>query len=112
MTLPLSSLLSSIEEVTTFNSCHGYSQLNSILNNYIKALNEVNNYSEDYKRSTNIYFTDISNIRENIQLSLESTSEVEKKVAFENAKRELMSGIQALASLVRNHEWQPEEVLA
>jgi hypothetical protein len=97
-------LLSSAEALPTYESCSSYSQINAILSQYISVLNFANSYSDDYKRATNIYYTDISNIRDNIQRSLYATSYDEKKMAFEDAKNELKADIKALAILCKAQE--------
>lgn len=97
----LPSLIASLNAISSCNCSNSYSELNSILSKYIAALNYANNYNADYKRSTNIYFSDISNIRENIQLSLYANNATEQRVAFESAKNELRSGIEALTALFK-----------
>ena len=87
-----------------FNSCSGYSELNSVLNKFTQLLNYFNSYNDDYKRATTVYYNDISSIRENIQHSLYAASQDEKVKAFENAGKELRSNIRALAALVKPRE--------
>lgn len=89
---------------SSFNSCSGYSELNSVLNKFTQLLNYFNSYSDDYKRATTVYYNDISSIRENIQHSLYASSQDEKVKAFEIAGKELRSNIRALAALVKPQE--------
>ena len=87
-----------------FNSCSAYSELDAILSKFTQVLNFFNSYSEDYKRATTLYYSDISSIRDNIQYSLYAPSQEEKIKAFESAGNELRANILALATLVKPHE--------
>ena len=82
----------------------GYSSisaLNEIFNKYLKILDYVNSYNESYRSATRIYYTDISNIWDNIQDLLNTESILEKERAFENAKRELKTDLHSLALLIK-----------
>jgi hypothetical protein len=80
------------------------SSLNEIFNKYLKILDYVNNYNDSYRSATRIYYTDISNIWDNIQDLLNTESIWEKERAFENAKRELKTDLQSLALLIKPQE--------
>src|SRR4051812_18028311 len=85
-------------------SAIGYSSisaLNQIFNKYLKILEYVNNYNESYRSATRIYYTDISNIWDNIEDLLNTESIWEKERAFENAKRELKTDLHSLALLIK-----------
>ena len=97
-------LVSLIECLPGYNSSRAYSELNSILNTYNSVLNDISNYGDEYKRTANLHFPDVSNIRENIQLSLEDMPEEQKVKAFEKARQELKSNIEALATLLKPKE--------
>lgn len=97
-------LVSLIECLPALNSARAYSELNSILSTYSSVLNDVSNYSDEYKRTASLHFPELSTIRENIQLSLEDTSKEEKAQAFERARNELKTNIHALASLIKPRE--------
>jgi hypothetical protein len=97
-------LLNLIDTLPSFDSIRSYSQLNSILSEYTKTLDFVNSYDDTYKRNTNVYYNDISEIRDNIQRSLSSTSPNQKTIAFNEAKNALKGNIQALAILIKPQE--------
>jgi two-component SAPR family response regulator len=97
-------LLSLINSLPEFDSSRSYSQLNSILSEYTKTLNAVNSYNDNYKRDTNVYYNDISEIRDNIQTSLSASSPIQKNIAFNDARKALKSNIEALATLVKPQE--------
>ena len=94
-------LIIMIHECNTYKSS---SELNLILSKYISVLNYINGYNEAYKSATNIYFTDITDIRDCIQQSLVSTNASEKINAFETAKTQLKKDLSALATLIQPRE--------
>lgn len=100
----LTRLLECLPENNTYKSS---SELNLILDKYTKVLNYLNGFNEAYKRATNIYFTGITNIRDNINQSVSANTFEEKNIAFNQAKCELKSDLYALAILI-----QPSDALA
>lgn len=88
------------------NSYRSSSELNVILNKYLKILDYVNSYNENYRSATRIYYSDITNIRDNIEQLLIAESPQEKDKAFESAKNELKADLHALAILIKPHEEQ------
>jgi hypothetical protein len=97
-------LVSLIECLPGYNSSRAYSEFNSILTTYSAVLNDVSSCGEEYKRTANLHYPNVSSIRETIQLSLEDMPEEQKLAAFEKAKGELKSNITALASLLKPKE--------
>jgi hypothetical protein len=104
-------LLSLINSLPDFDTTRSYSQLNSILSEYTKTLDAVNSYNDIYKRDTNVYYNDISEIRDNIQRSLSASSPNQKNIAFNEARKALKSNIEALATLVKPQEEFAEAVI-
>lgn len=93
-----------LECLPSSTSCRGFSDLNVILSKYTKILNFVNSYDDNYKRTTSLYYSDISFIRDNIVISVNATEEKEKSMRYENAKEKLKKGIEALSILIRPQE--------
>ena len=89
-----------LESLPSSNSCRGLSDLSGILGKYTRILDFVNSYNEDYKRSTTLYYSNITSIRDNIQQTLYGCSLKEKTMAFENARTELNTDIRALTILI------------
>ena len=98
------SLINLLDYIPSYNSSICYSQFDNILAKYIYILNYINSYNEDYKRSTNVYYSDISDIRDNIQRALYDNSSDTKIAAFERASNELKTDILALANLIKPRE--------
>ena len=86
------------------NNYRTSSELNRILNTYLKILDYVNSYNEVYKSATRIYYSDITNIRDNMQQLVIAESAQEKDKAFESAKNELKTDLHALALLIKPQE--------
>jgi hypothetical protein len=104
-------LLSLVDSLPNFDSTRSYSELNIILREYTKTLDWVNSYNEICKRNTNVYYTDISEIRDNIQRSLSASSNNHKYIAFDEARKALKSNIEALATLIKPQEEFAEAVM-
>jgi len=96
----LQTLVSLQDSKPGFNSCSGYSELNSVLSRYTNALNFFNGYNDDYKKSTKVFYNDLSSIRDNIQRSINASDPTEKQRSFYNASNELMEDINSLICLV------------
>ncbi len=79
----------------------GYSQLNNVLSRYTAILDYFNSYNDDLRIATSVYYSDITDIRDNIQISLYSRDNGEKDAAFHVAKRKLETDIQSLVTLVK-----------
>lgn len=82
------------------NNYRSVSEINSIITQYLKILDYVNGYNPEYKSITRVYYSDITNIRDHIQISLVGNSEPEKEYALECAKKELKNDLSALALLI------------
>ncbi len=99
------------EKVPAFNSSSCYSELDSVLAKYINILNSVSNTNTELKRQTNLYYNDISEIRNELQVSLYSNKHTKKVAAFENAANNLKTNILALAFLIEP-KFENSEALA
>lgn len=97
----LHTLLKALPDKNTYKSS---SELNVILQKYLKILDEVNCYNAAYKSATSIFYSDIASIRDNFQNLLLADSSHEKDKAFEMAKHELESDLHALALLITTEE--------
>lgn len=86
------------------NSYRSSSELNSILNKYVRILDYVNSYNPEYKSATRVFYDDITTIRDNIHQLLIADSLQEKDKAFESARNELKTDLQALAILIKPSE--------
>lgn len=86
------------------NTCRSSSELNVILHKYLKILDGINSYSDAYKSATSIYYSDITSIRDHFQHLLLADSTQEKDKAFEAARQELESDLNALAILIKTEE--------
>jgi len=104
-------LTSLIASLPNLDSSHSYSELNTILSEYTKTLNYINSYNENYKRATNVYYNDISSIRDHIQMSVLATTPNQKSVAFKDARNELKLNMEALATLIKTED-ELEEITA
>ncbi|MCW3106971.1 MAG: hypothetical protein JWQ09_1477 [Segetibacter sp.] len=100
-------LTSLITSLPCENSYRSSSELNGILNKYLRILDYVNSYNQEYKSATRVFYADITTIRDNIHQLLIADSPQEKDKAFENAKNELKTDLHALAILIK-----PQEELA
>ncbi len=94
----LNGLLESLPPAT---SCRGVSDLNAILSKYTKILDFINSYNENYKRATSLYYGDINDIRDDIELSVYAETPKEKNLTFESARGKLKKDIEALSVLIR-----------
>ena len=101
-----------IESLPTFSLTSGYSELNSILYKFTGILNYFNSYNEDYRRATNVYYADLSTIRQDIQESLYAKSYNDKVSAFEAAKKDLRSNMLALIMLAKPAQVSVEPMMA
>lgn len=90
-----------VECLPCATSSRGVSDLNILLSKYTKILNLVNSYNEKYKRATFLYYNNINNIKDYIELSVYTESHKEKNTAFESARGELKKDIQALSTLIK-----------
>lgn len=110
MTEELQKLDILVNSLPATDSARSYSQLNVVLSKYTSILNYINSYNEEFKRATSLYYNDIPAIRDNIEYSLYSSSPKEKTTAFLNARKELETDIQALATLIKPRQPEPEAV--
>ncbi len=70
----------------------------------MKIVNEVNGYNNTFESATRVFNSDITTIRDHIQQLLVLESLQEKEKAFEAARRELETDLQALAMLIKPQE--------
>lgn len=103
----LDQLQNLLKEIPSYNSSSCHSHFNTILNKYLSILNYVNSHSEYYKVFTNLYYNDIADIRDNLQMALYSNSHESKISAFEHAGNILRSNVIALKELIT-----PKEIVA
>ena len=85
------------------NSLSSANELSNILREYKSILDTVNKTSEDYKRNTNMYYTEISDIEFDIKQSQQAKSQRQKQESFNDAINHLRDDISALASLIKFH---------
>ncbi|MCW3114374.1 MAG: hypothetical protein JWR18_2770 [Segetibacter sp.] len=93
-----------ITTLPTENTYKSISELNRILNKYLKILDYVNSYNEVYKSATRVYYSDITSIRDNFDQVLMANSHQKKEKAFTNATNELKADLHALALLIQRQE--------
>jgi hypothetical protein len=97
-------LIALIEGLPNYNSNYGGHELSGILSQYKSILDAVNQTNEDYKRNTNLYYTEISGIELGISQSHYAKSQKRKDEAFSDARNGLKSDIEALANLIKFKE--------
>lgn len=71
-------LITLIESLPQYNSIRGAHELSSILSQYKSILDAVNQTNEDYKRNTNLYYTEIGGIELSISQSQYAKSQRRK----------------------------------
>lgn len=97
-------LIELLHELPDQKTARSSSQLNVILQKFIRILDYINGCSDELKRATSVYYSDISSIRDNIQQSLYTTEFSDKDHSFIAARVELKNNIEALATLIQPQE--------
>lgn len=97
-------LIALIENLPHYNSDYARHELPGILSQYKSILDVVNQTNEDYKRNTNLYYTEIWSIEFSISQSQDAKSQKRRDGAFSVARNGLKSDIEALAHLIKFNE--------
>ncbi len=96
-----SQLLSLLNDIPVQNNYKSSSELNRIFSKYLKILDFVNSYNSIYKSVTGVYYSDITNLRDNIHQLLTAETSREKDLAFERATNDLRTDLHALSILIK-----------
>lgn len=83
------------------NSITEAKRLSGILDKYKTILETVNQSSEELKRQTNLYYTEISRIENDINNSIVAKSKRQRDIAFYDAVKGLRSDMTALSRLIK-----------
>lgn len=97
-------LLSLLDQLPRHNSSYGTDKLSDLLSHYKSILDTVNQTDDDYKRNTNLYYTEINGIEHNIHQSQYAKSQKQKDQSFYDAVNGLQSDMDALARLIKHRE--------
>lgn len=88
-----------LSRLPDYNISKTRNELSKILTEFIAIL-EIINKGGGYRRKTNRYYTEISNIEKKIHNAKEAKSEFEKDHAFLEALETLKTNIKELAALI------------
>lgn len=97
-------LLTLIDQLPRHNTSYGVDNISNILFQYKSILDAVNQTDDDYKRNTNLHYSEIGGIEHNIHQSQYARSQRQKDQAFSDAVSGLQSDIDALARLIKHRE--------
>jgi hypothetical protein len=103
MQIHYETLISLLDNFPRHNSQSGINELSTIFNQYKSILDRVHNTNENLMRTTIMFYTEIDDIKFDIEQAEKASSSKQKDRSFYEAISHLRSDISDLAELIKPH---------